>query len=89
MGVLLLIICYAWLVWLSLTIGKQARDLELFFASFVAQGVAIWLGVQSFFKHRCEYWFAAHQRFNFTLMSYGVIGDCDAGVYGIIVACGL
>lgn len=47
-GMCMLVFCYGWLVWRAFSIGKQARDLELFFSSFVAYGIALWLGVQSF-----------------------------------------
>ena len=40
---------FLWLVWRAITIGKRAQNLNAFFASYVAYGVAIWLGVQSFF----------------------------------------
>lgn len=70
-GVLLLIICYAWLVWRAFTIGKQARDLELFFGSFVAQGVAIWLGVQSFFNIGVNIGLLPPKGLTLPLMSYG------------------
>lgn len=70
-GVLLLIICYAWLVWRAFTIGKQARDLELFFGAFVAQGVAIWLGVQSFFNIGVNIGLLPTKGLTLPLMSYG------------------
>ncbi len=49
-GVLVLIFCYVWLVLRAFSIGKQARDLELFFGAFVAKGIGVWLGIQSFFN---------------------------------------
>ena len=50
LGMMLLTACYLWLVWRSFSIGKMARDLEQFFGAFVASGVGIWLGIQSFFN---------------------------------------
>ncbi len=50
MGILALICCYVWLVVRAFSIGKQARDLELFYGAFVAKGIGIWLGIQSFFN---------------------------------------
>lgn len=49
-GMMVLIACYLWLVWRAFSIGKIARDLELFFGAFVASGIGIWLGIQSFFN---------------------------------------
>ena len=49
-GMMLLTACYLWLVWRAFSIGKMARDLEQFFGAFVASGVGIWLGIQSFFN---------------------------------------
>lgn len=48
-SVLLMIGVYVWVVWRAFSIGKQARDLELYYAAYIAKGVGIWLGIQSFF----------------------------------------
>ncbi|MBH5329279.1 putative lipid II flippase FtsW [Eikenella sp. S3360] len=50
LGMMVLTACYLWLVWRAFSIGKMARDLEQFFGAFVASGVGIWLGIQSFFN---------------------------------------
>ncbi len=47
-GVLVLIGMFYWLVKRAFEIGRQAVALERTFAGLVAQGVGIWLGVQSF-----------------------------------------
>ena len=46
-GMCMMLFCYGWLLWRAFSIGKQARDLELFFSSFVCYGVGMWIGVQS------------------------------------------
>lgn len=71
LGVLLLIVCYAWIVWRALTIAKQARDLELFFGSFVAQGIALWLGMQSFINIGVNIGLLPTKGLTLPLMSYG------------------
>lgn len=47
-GMIVLVGCYLWLVFRAISIGKQAHNLNLFFGSFIAYGIAIWLGFQSF-----------------------------------------
>ena len=45
--------------------------MELFFGSFVAQGVAIWLGVQSFFNIGVNIGLLPTKGLTLPLMSYG------------------
>ena len=40
---------FIWLVWRAITIGKRAQSLNSFYSSYIAYGVGVWLGVQSFF----------------------------------------
>jgi cell division protein FtsW len=47
-GVALVVAAFAWLVLRALAIGRRAADLERPFNALVAQGVAVWLGVQAF-----------------------------------------
>ena len=70
-GMLALILCYAWLVWRAFSIGKQARDLELFFSAFVAKGIGIWLGIQSFFNIGVNIGLLPTKGLTLPLMSYG------------------
>jgi cell division protein FtsW len=46
-GVALVVAAFAWLVLRALAIGRRAADLERPFNALVAQGVAVWLGVQA------------------------------------------
>lgn len=70
-GISVLIFCYAWLVWRAFSIGKQARDLELFFGAFVAKGIGIWLGIQSFFNIGVNIGLLPTKGLTLPLMSYG------------------
>lgn len=70
-GMLALIFCYAWLVLRAFSIGKQARDLELYFGAFVAKGIGIWLGIQSFFNIGVNIGLLPTKGLTLPLMSYG------------------
>lgn len=70
-GMCMLVFCYGWLVWRAFSIGKQARDLELFFSSFVAYGIALWLGVQSFFHIGVNIGLLPTKGLTLPLVSYG------------------
>jgi len=45
-GVLTLILLFAWIVWRAFAIGRRAADLERPFAALVARGIGLWIGVQ-------------------------------------------
>jgi len=47
-GVLALVLAFAFIVWRAFDIGRQAMAMERIYSGLVAQGVAIWLGVQAF-----------------------------------------
>ena len=47
-GVLGLICAFAFLIWRAFDIGRQAIAMERVFNGLVAQGVGLWLGIQSF-----------------------------------------
>jgi len=47
-GVLGLILAFAFIVWRAFDIGRQAVAMERVYSGLVAQGVAIWFGVQTF-----------------------------------------
>jgi len=47
-GVTALVLAFAFLVWRAFDIGRQAVAMERIFNGLVAQGVALWFGVQAF-----------------------------------------
>ncbi|MDF7676705.1 putative lipid II flippase FtsW [Neisseriaceae bacterium ESL0693] len=71
LGMVVLIFCYVWLVIRAFSIGKQARDLELFYNSFVAKGIGIWLGIQSFFNIGVNIGLLPTKGLTLPLLSYG------------------
>ncbi|QDQ29269.1 putative lipid II flippase FtsW [Chitinimonas arctica] len=46
-GVTLVVALFAWLVFRAFAIGIQAAKLERYYSALVAQGIGIWIGVQS------------------------------------------
>jgi cell division protein FtsW len=46
-GVAAVILLFAWLIVRAFAIGRQAAMAERLFAALVAQGIAVWLGVQA------------------------------------------
>lgn len=71
LGMLVLVFCYGWLVIRALSIGKQARDLDLVFSAYVANGIGIWLGIQSFFNIGVNIGILPTKGLTLPLMSYG------------------
>lgn len=71
LGMCLLVFCYGWLVVRALSIGKQARDLDLIFSAYVANGIGIWLGIQSFFNIGVNIGILPTKGLTLPLMSYG------------------
>ena len=47
-GVMCLISVFAFIVWRAFDIGRQSVAMERFFNGLVAQGVALWFGIQTF-----------------------------------------
>ncbi|MBN3859285.1 putative lipid II flippase FtsW [Neisseriaceae bacterium PsAf] len=47
--VALIILCfvYIWITVRAFSIGKKASDLDLFYSSFVAKGIGVWIGIQA------------------------------------------
>lgn len=70
-GIMVLMFCYIWLMVRAFSIGKQARDLELFYSSFVAKGIGIWIGIQSFFNIGVNIGLLPTKGLTLPLLSYG------------------
>ncbi|AUZ05866.2 MULTISPECIES: putative lipid II flippase FtsW [Vitreoscilla] len=70
-GLFVLIFCYVWLVWRAFSIGKQARDLEQYFAAYTAKGIGICLGIQSFFNLGVNLGLLPTKGLTLPLISYG------------------
>jgi cell division protein FtsW len=74
LGVLTVIVLFFWLVRRCFEIGRQAIALDRFFAGLVAQGVGLWLGVQSFINMGVNLGLLPTKGLTLPLMSYGGSG---------------
>lgn len=70
-GMLVVTACYAWLVWRAFSIGKIARDNEQFFGAYVAKGIGVWIGIQSFFNLGVNTGLLPTKGLTLPLLSYG------------------
>ena len=70
-GMCILVFCYGWLVMRAFSIGKQARDSGLTFSAYVANGIGIWIGIQSFFNIGVNIGILPTKGLTLPLMSYG------------------
>ena len=70
-GMCILVFCYGWLVMRAFSIGKQARDSGLTFSAYVANGIGIWIGIQSFFNIGVNIGILPPKGLTLPLMSYG------------------
>lgn len=70
-GMCVLVFCYGWLVVRAFSIGKQARDLGLGFSAYIAFGIGIWIGIQSFFNIGVNIGALPTKGLTLPLISYG------------------
>ena len=70
-GMCILVFCYGWLVMRAFSIGKQARDSGLTFSAYVANGIGIWIGIQSFFNIGVNIGILPTKGLTLPLLSYG------------------
>ena len=70
-GVLTVVVLFYWMVKRAFEIGRQAIALERTFAGLVAQGVGVWIGVQSFINIGVATGLLPTKGLTLPLMSYG------------------
>jgi cell division protein FtsW len=73
-GVLVAIGLFFWFIRRAFEIGRQAIALERSFAGLVAQGIAIWIGAQSFFNMGVNLGLLPTEGLTLPFMSYGGSG---------------
>lgn len=70
-GVSIVILLFAWIVWRAFKISLVAREQERFFQALVAQGVGIWIGVQAFINIGVNMGLLPTKGLTLPLLSYG------------------
>ena len=73
-GVLVIILMFFWLVRRAFEIGRQALALERTFAALVAQGIGLWLGVQTLINMGVNMGLLPTKGLTLPLMSFGGSG---------------
>jgi cell division protein FtsW len=80
-GVLAAIALFSWLVLRAFAIGRQAVALERPYAALVAQGIAVWLGAQTFINMGVNMGVLPTKGLTLPLMSFGgsaLLANCVA-----------
>ena len=80
-GVLVVIALFALLVQRAFAIGRQALVLDRIYASLVAQGIGIWIGVQAFINMGVNMGLLPTKGLTLPLMSFGgsgILANCVA-----------
>jgi cell division protein FtsW len=70
-GICVLIGLYAWIVRRAFHIGVESKKLERYYQALVAQGLGIWLGVQTFFNIGVNMGLLPTKGLTLPLMSFG------------------
>ena len=69
-----LILTFGFVVWRSFNIGRQASAMDRLFSGVVAQGVALWFGVQAFINIGVVLGLLPTKGLTLPLVSYGGSG---------------
>jgi len=80
-GVLFVVALFAVLIQRAFAIGRQAISLERYFAGLVAQGIGLWIGVQSFINMGVNMGLLPTKGLTLPLMSFGgsgILANCVA-----------
>ncbi|WP_263768914.1 putative lipid II flippase FtsW [Propionivibrio soli] len=80
-GVILVVVLFGLLIQRAFAIGRQAVALERVYPSLVAQGVGIWIGIQSFINMGVNMGLLPTKGLTLPLMSYGgagIVANCVA-----------
>jgi cell division protein FtsW len=80
-GVMVVVILFAWLVIRAFVIGRQAATRERFFPALVAQGIGAWIGIQAFINMGVNMGILPTKGLTLPLMSFGgsgIVANCIA-----------
>ncbi len=81
LGVMAVIGLFAWLTWRAFSIGWQASLMGRNYAALIAQGVGVWMGLQSFINMGVNLGLLPTKGLTLPLMSYGgsgLVANCLA-----------
>ncbi|PKO45896.1 MAG: putative lipid II flippase FtsW [Betaproteobacteria bacterium HGW-Betaproteobacteria-22] len=81
MGVTLVICLFAWIVMRAFGIAKEAIENERYFAALLAQGLGVWIGVQSIINMGVNMGLLPTKGLTLPLMSFGgsgILANCIA-----------
>ncbi|GHD75948.1 putative lipid II flippase FtsW [Vogesella fluminis] len=70
-GICMVLGLYAWIVRRAFHIGTEAKKLERYYQALVAQGIGIWLGIQTFFNVGVNMGLLPTKGLTLPLMSFG------------------
>jgi cell division protein FtsW len=80
-GVLAVVILFAWLVMRAFAIAKEAALYDRHFSALLAQGIGVWLGVQSFINMGVNMGLLPTKGLTLPLLSFGgsgIVANCIA-----------
>ena len=80
-GVAVVVLLFAWLLFRTYAIGRQAARLERPFAALVAYGIGVWIGVQAFINMGVNMGVLPTKGLTLPLMSFGgsgIVANCIA-----------
>ena len=80
-GVALVLVLFAWVIYRAWAIGRQAVRLERPFAALAAQGIGVWIGVQSFINIGVNMGVLPTKGLTLPLLSFGgsgIVANCVA-----------
>ena len=80
-GVVAVVILFTWLVIRAFVIGRQAATRERYFPALVAQGIGVWLGIQTFINMGVNMGILPTKGLTLPLMSFGgssIVANCIA-----------
>ncbi len=80
-GVCAVVFAFAWITWRAFMIGRQAAEQERYFSALAAQGIGVWLGVQSIINMGVNMGLLPTKGLTLPLMSFGgsgILANCIA-----------
>ena len=80
-AVILIVIAFAWIIARAFAIGRRAAMLDRYFASLVAQGIGLWIGVQAIINMGVNMGMLPTKGLTLPLLSFGgsaIVTTCAA-----------